>query len=164
MEDKFILLAWMLLSIIHDLILYYKNLFISIILHVLYRYSIILRLCVILGMMFKSALFFSLSSPILSDSYVTFFHIKAFVGFETNNRYKICNSMGQQVYFAAEGMFNKSNNILMSSLGPGSPLWEKGANISVGYRSSRFTRQYFSYLTPFFAFFPHCAAWFQLAT
>ena len=95
--------------------------------------------------------FFSLSSPILSDSYVTFFHIKAFVGFETNNKYKICNSMGQQVYFAAEGMFNKSNNILMSSLGPGSPLWEKGANISVGYRSSRFTRQYFSYLTPFFA-------------
>lgn len=27
----------------------------------------------------------------------------AFTGFETNNKYKICNSMGQQVYFAAEG-------------------------------------------------------------
>ena len=67
--------------------------------------------------------------------------------------------MGQQVYFAAEGIFNKSNNILMSSLGPGSPLWEKGAKSSVGYRSSRFTRQYFPSLTPFFAFFPHCGAW-----
>ena len=56
MEDKFILLAWILLSIIYDLFL-------------------------------------------------------AFVGFETNNKYKICNSMGQQVYFAAEGIFNKSNNM-----------------------------------------------------
>ena len=38
------------------------------------------------------------------------FIFKAFTGFETNNKYKICNSMGQQVYFAAEGILNKSNN------------------------------------------------------
>ncbi|XP_020614655.1 phospholipid scramblase 2-like [Orbicella faveolata] len=29
--------------------------------------------------------------------------LEAFTGFETNNKYKICNAMGQQVYFAAEG-------------------------------------------------------------
>lgn len=28
--------------------------------------------------------------------------LEAFTGFETNNKYKICNAMGQQVYFAAE--------------------------------------------------------------
>ena len=28
----------------------------------------------------------------------------AFTGFETNNKYEIKNSMGQRVYFAAEGM------------------------------------------------------------
>ena len=38
------------------------------------------------------------------------FIFKAFTGFETNNKYKICNSMGQQVYFAAEGILDKSNN------------------------------------------------------
>lgn len=27
----------------------------------------------------------------------------AFTGFETNNKYKITNNLGQQVYFAAEG-------------------------------------------------------------
>ena len=63
------------------------------------------------------------------------------MGFETNNKYKICNSMGQQVYFAAEGMLNKSSNILMSSLGPGSALWEEGAKISIGYYLSRFARR-----------------------
>ena len=123
-----------------------------IIIYVLYQYSIILKLCLILGMMFKAALFFSLISPILCDSYMTFI-FTAFVGFETNNKYKICNSMGQQVYFAAEGIFNKSDNILMSSLGPRSALWEEGAKISIGYHSSHFARRYFSYLTPFFAFF-----------
>ena len=49
--------------------------------------------------------------------------------------------MGQQVYFAAEGMLNKSSNILMSSLGPGSALWEEGAKISSGYYLSRFARR-----------------------
>ena len=29
---------------------------------------------------------------------------------------------------------------------------------SPGYRLARFAGQYFSYLTPFFAFFPHCVA------
>ena len=29
---------------------------------------------------------------------------------------------------------------------------------SPGHRSARFFRRYFSYLTPFFAFFPHCGA------
>ena len=29
------------------------------------------------------------------------------------------------------------------------------------YRSARFARRYFSYLTPFFAFFPHYGAWSQ---
>lgn len=33
---------------------------------------------------------------------LTFF-LAAFTGFETNNKYKILNSMGQQVFFAAEG-------------------------------------------------------------
>ena len=28
-------------------------------------------------------------------------------------------------------------------------------------RSARFARRYFSYLTAFFAFFPHCVAWSQ---
>ena len=27
----------------------------------------------------------------------------AFTGFETNNKYKVLNSLGQQIYFAAEG-------------------------------------------------------------
>ena len=30
---------------------------------------------------------------------------------------------------------------------------------SPGHRSARFLRRYFSYLTPFFAFFLHCGAW-----
>ena len=30
---------------------------------------------------------------------------------------------------------------------------------SPGHRSARFFRRYFSYLTPFFAFFPYCGAW-----
>ena len=30
---------------------------------------------------------------------------------------------------------------------------------SPGHRSARFFRRYFSYLTPFFAFFPDCGAW-----
>ena len=32
-----------------------------------------------------------------------FLFLLAFTGFETNNKYKIQNSLGQQVYFAAEG-------------------------------------------------------------
>ena len=32
---------------------------------------------------------------------------------------------------------------------------------SPGHRWARFGRQHFSYLTPFFAFFPHCGAWSQ---
>ena len=32
---------------------------------------------------------------------------------------------------------------------------------SPGHRWARFARQHFSYLTPFFAFFPHCGAWSQ---
>ena len=103
-----------LLSIIHDLILYCKHFFICIF---MYMYciavqSMILRLlCLILGICSRPLSLFLLSSPILCDSDMTFI-FKAFVGFETNNKYKICNSMGQQVYFAAEGIFNKSNNIL----------------------------------------------------
>ena len=30
---------------------------------------------------------------------------------------------------------------------------------SPGHRSARLLRRYFSYLTPLFAFFPHCGAW-----
>ena len=74
-----------------------------------------------------------------------------------------------------------------SSLGPGSALGEKEKNQpwrkkkiekksravvwegervatfppSPGHRWARFARQHFSYLTPFFAFFPHCGAWSQ---
>ena len=33
----------------------------------------------------------------------------AFTGWETANKYKIKNSMGQQVYFAAEGKFGNVN-------------------------------------------------------
>ena len=33
---------------------------------------------------------------------------------------------------------------------------------SPGYHLARFARRYFSYLTPFFAFFPHCGAWSQV--
>ena len=35
-----------------------------------------------------------------------FLFVQAFTGFESNNKYKICNSMGQQVYFAAEGKYH----------------------------------------------------------
>ena len=39
--------------------------------------------------------------------------------------------------------------------------WKCGAALSPspGHRSARFFRRYFSYLTPFYAFFPHCGAW-----
>ena len=30
----------------------------------------------------------------------------AFTGFETNNKYEIKNSLGQRIYFAAEGKFS----------------------------------------------------------
>ena len=33
---------------------------------------------------------------------------------------------------------------------------------SPGHPTARFFRRYFSYLTPFFAFFPHCGAWSQV--
>ena len=33
---------------------------------------------------------------------------------------------------------------------------------SPGYPSARFFRRYFSYLTLFFAIFPHCGAWSQV--
>ena len=54
-----------------------------------------------------------------------------------------------------------------ASLGPGSALGEKGKNRrSLGrgkggpdIRWARFAHRYFSYLTPFFSFFPHCGAW-----
>ena len=39
---------------------------------------------------------------IRSDIFI-FVFFAAFTGFETNNKYKILNSMGQQVFFAAEG-------------------------------------------------------------
>ena len=39
---------------------------------------------------------------IRSDIFIFIFFV-AFTGFETNNKYKILNSMGQQVFFAAEG-------------------------------------------------------------
>ena len=66
------------------------------------------------------------------------------------------------------------------SLGPGSAVGKKEKKIgeqseprgslrrgkcgaalspSPGHRSARFLRRYFSYLTPFFAFFSHCGAW-----
>ena len=66
------------------------------------------------------------------------------------------------------------------SLGPGSAVGKKEKKIgeqseprgslrrgkcgaalspSPGHRSARFLRRYFSYLTPFFAFLPHCGAW-----
>ena len=35
----------------------------------------------------------------------------AFTGFETNNKYKVKNSLGQTVYFAAEGTVIPSNPI-----------------------------------------------------
>ena len=40
--------------------------------------------------------------------------------------------------------------------------WDQGGaalSPSSGHPSARFFRRYFSYLTPFFAFFPHCGAW-----
>ena len=39
--------------------------------------------------------------------------------------------------------------------------WKCGAALSPspGHPSARFFRRYFSYLTPFYAFFPHCGAW-----
>jgi hypothetical protein len=41
----------------------------------------------------------------------TFFLILAFTSFETNNKYKVQNSLGQQIYFAAEGnCFSKIAN------------------------------------------------------
>ena len=39
-------------------------------------------------------------------------------------------------------------------MSPGSAL-----SPSPGYRLARLARRYFSLLTPFFAFFPHCGAW-----
>ena len=60
-----------------------------------------------------------------------------------------------------------STSMTSASLGPGSALGEKGKNrCSLGrgkggpdFRRARFAHRYFSYLTPFFAFFPHCGAW-----
>ena len=37
----------------------------------------------------------------------------AFTGFETNNKYKVLNSMGQQVFFAAEGEVSNQTQVLM---------------------------------------------------
>jgi len=43
---------------------------------------------------------------------LTFFHfLIAFVGFETANKYTIKNSMGQMVYFAAEGTIIITNHV-----------------------------------------------------
>ena len=85
-------------------------------------------------------------------------------------------------------MFDKStdhgNDVMVpfqaiSSLRPGSALWEKGEKIGVGekkknrrphgkgsaalspspgYRSARFAYRYFFYLTLFFGFFSQCGA------
>ena len=54
-------------------------------------------------------------------------------------------------------------DVTKPSLGPGSALWEKGEKIGVGEKKivERSEARDFSYLTPFFAFFPHCGAWFQ---
>ena len=50
---------------------------------------------------------------------------------------------------------------LMYSPQPYSRQARGGAALSPspGERSAGFFRRYFSYLTPFFAFFPHCGAW-----
>ena len=34
-----------------------------------------------------------------------YYYFIAITGFETNNKYKVQNSLGQQVYFASEGKF-----------------------------------------------------------
>ena len=47
----------------------------------------------------------------------------------------------------------------------GSLRREKGGaslSPSPGHPSAHFLRRYFSFLTPFFAFFPHCGAWSQV--
>ncbi|RMX42103.1 hypothetical protein pdam_00001309 [Pocillopora damicornis] len=44
--------------------------------------------------------------------------LEAFTGFESNNKYKICNSMGQQVYFAAED----TDCCTRQCCGPGRPF------------------------------------------
>lgn len=44
--------------------------------------------------------------------------LEAFTGFETNNKYKICNSLGQQVYFAAED----TDCCTRQCCGPGRPF------------------------------------------
>ena len=48
--------------------------------------------------------------------YITllYFIISAFTGFETNNKYEIKNSMGQRVYFAAEGKKFISCQVLLN--------------------------------------------------
>ncbi|XP_029206518.1 phospholipid scramblase 2-like [Acropora muricata] len=44
--------------------------------------------------------------------------LEAFTGFESNNKYKVCNSMGQQVYFAAED----TDCCTRQCCGPGRPF------------------------------------------
>lgn len=44
-----------------------------------------------------------LKSYRLIDDFIFIIFFSAFTGFETNNKYKITNNLGQQVYFAAEG-------------------------------------------------------------
>lgn len=45
--------------------------------------------------------FFSFSFSVFILCFFAF-HLTAFTGFETSNKYKVQNSMGQQIYFAAE--------------------------------------------------------------
>lgn len=38
------------------------------------------------------------------ENLILILYYSVFTGFETNNKYEIKNSMGQQIFFAAEGM------------------------------------------------------------
>lgn len=65
--------------------------------------------CLELGCLFRC--FFLWLQVIFSDLcactyiFICLDTFTAFTGFETNNKYKILNSMGQQVFFAAEGEY-----------------------------------------------------------
>ena len=69
--------------------------------------------------------------------------------------------MGQQVYFAAEGIFNKSNNKCLAwDQVPHCGKKEQKSALDIVHLAS-LANIFFPSLTPFFAFFPHCGAWFQ---
>ncbi len=63
-----------------------------------------------------------------------FFLTLAFTSFETNNKYKVQNSLGQQVYFAAEG--NVKNIFSMTKT-----VVSADSQISPGYKDELCTNQ-----------------------